>query len=161
MWRIYILMLGCEGLKQSLCMCVLFLSFASLLFAFQICQNLYLERNMANKICLACLLRGSFEEWAPGLVPRKGFFFTIRKPLSAQDYKWVPLNCEPETNRLPANCCISNIYVNHLQHGVLALGVKDLIPFVTHLRFSTFRDFLKRFFKQKNQQLFILKTSVT
>ena len=41
------------------------------------------------------------------------------------------------------------------------MGVKDLIAFVTHSRFSTFRDFLKRFFKQKNQQLFILKTSVT
>ena len=41
------------------------------------------------------------------------------------------------------------------------MGVKDLIPFVTHSRFATFRDFLKRFFKQKNQQLFILKTSVT
>ena len=137
----------------------------SFLCVFTVCisnlSKLYLERNMANKICLACLLPGSFEEWAPGLVPRKGFFFTIRKPLSAQDYKWVPLNCEPETNRLPANCCISNIYINHLQHGVLALGVKDLIPFVTHSRFATFRDFLKRFFKQKNQQLFISKTSVT
>ena len=116
---------------------------------------------MANKIRLARLLPGSFEERASGLVPRKGFFFTIRKPLSAQDYKWVPLNCEPETNRLSANCCISNIYINHLQHGVLALGVKDLIAFVTHLRFSTFKDFLKSVFKQNNQQLFILKTSVT
>ena len=64
-------------------------------------------------------------------------FFTTPRPPSTQDYKWVPLNSEPETNRLSANCCISNIYINHLQHGVLALGVKDPIAFVTHPSFAT------------------------
>ena len=161
MWRIYILMLGCEGLKQSLCMCVLFLSFASLLFAFQICQNSISKETWQTKSAWPVYFPDLSRNGLLVLFLGRGFFFTIRKPLSAQDYKWVPLNCEPETNRLPANCCISNIYINHLQHGVLALGVKDLIAFVTHSRFATFRDFLKRFFKQKNQQLFILKTSVT